>query len=269
MFNNINSIQLATTDSAVISKQWQKLLSAREVSQDIVSTLNAKRTILSVGNARIEILEQLGNGPITKFLTSNPRGGLFSVGVSTPDLKKFKTSLDAQNISYMAESEQIYIDQSFTSEGGLRIVVNTFEENESIGLLNRFFQVSYLVSNPKTISIELADKFCLNQASFDLTESSEFGFTGFCAYINESCDDHIEVIHPLNQTNAMGRFFSDKGPSLYMCFAESSNMNEIRSRANDISPGGWIGVQEETINPESAFLHPKLLGGVMVGVKAK
>ena len=54
-----------------------------------------------------------------------------------------------------------------------------------------------------------------------------------------------------------------------MCFAESSNMNDIRSRANEILPGGWIGSTDENTIPESAFLHPKLLGGVMVVGKGK
>ena len=267
MFNNINGIQLATKDNALVSNQWQKLLSAQEVSQDTIDTLNAKRTTLSIGNAKVELLEQLGSGPIANFLTKNPRGGLFSVGLSTVDLKEFAISLDTKNISYTAEKGQIYIDQTFTSEGGLRMNVSTFEKNDIRGLLNRFFEVSYLVSNPEAISSELATQLRLNQASFDLTESTEFGFTGFHTYINESCNDDIEVIHPLNETNAMGRFFNNRGAGLYMCFAESSNMNEIRSRANEILPGGWIGSMEENIIPETAFLHPKLLGGVMVGVK--
>ena len=269
MFNNINGIQLATIDNALVSNQWQRLLSAQEVSQDSIDTLNAKRTILSIGNAKVELLEQLGSGPIANFLTKNPRGGLFSVGLSTVDLKEFTTSLDTKNISYTAAKEQIYIDQNLTSEGGLRVHVSTYEKNDIHGLLNRFFEVSYLVSNPEAISSELATQLRLNQVTFDLTESSEFGFSGFHTYINESREDDIEVIHPLDETNAMGRFFNSRGAGLYMCFAESSNMNEIRSRANDISPGGWIGIQEESITPESAFLHPKLLGGVMVGVKAK
>ena len=77
MFNNINGIQLATIDNALVSNQWQRLLSAQEVSQDSIDTLNAKRTILSIGNAKVELLEQLGSGPIANFLTKNPRGGLF------------------------------------------------------------------------------------------------------------------------------------------------------------------------------------------------
>tara|TARA_B100000029_G_scaffold516508_2_gene630402 strand:+ start:1811 stop:2620 length:810 start_codon:yes stop_codon:yes gene_type:complete len=269
MFNNINTIQLVTNNNDLVCNQWQKLLSAQKVSQDTVDTLNAKRTILYAGNAKVELLEQLGDGEVAKFLSSNPRGGLFSVGLSTTNLEKFTASLDSKNISYITEKEQIYIDETLTTEGGLRVVVSTFEKNEISGLLNRFFEVSYLVSSPDTISSELATKFRLNQANFDLTESKEFGFTGFHTYINDSCTDDIEVIHPLDETNTMGRFFKNKGPGLYMCFAESSNMNEIRSRANEILPGGWIGSTDENTIPESAFLHPKLLGGVMVGVKGK
>lgn len=61
----------------------------------------------------------------------------------------------------------------------------------------------------------------------------------------------------------MGRFFTKFGPSLYMCYGETDDLPRLRTRLEAAAPGDWTGGPD---NDDGLFVHPKALGGVMLGV---
>ena len=77
--------------------------------------------------------------------------------------------------------------------------------------------------------------------------------------------DRVETIHPFDATKTMGRFFAKGGPCLYMCFAETDRPAEVRERALAHAADHWTGPRDGD-RPDNQFLHPRALGGVMLGV---
>ena len=75
----------------------------------------------------------------------------------------------------------------------------------------------------------------------------------------------IETIFPHDGAKTMGRYFAKRGPGLYMCYGEAEDVAAIRDRALEQAPADWTGSRGEA-NPDGLFLHPRALGGVMLGV---
>lgn len=53
-----------------------------------------------------------------------------------------------------------------------------------------------------------------------------------------------------------------------MCFGESDDLEGVRAFAMMHAPEDWTGPREGPLKRGSIFLHPKALGGVMLGVRA-
>ena len=49
-----------------------------------------------------------------------------------------------------------------------------------------------------------------------------------------------------------------------MCYAETEDVTRIRERAREFAPRDWTG--DNGPAPDGMFLHPKALGGVMMGI---
>ncbi len=63
----------------------------------------------------------------------------------------------------------------------------------------------------------------------------------------------------------MGRFFARCGPCLYMSYGEADDTGAVRARLLEHAPDDWTGRSDDE-NPDGLFIHPKALGGVMLGV---
>jgi hypothetical protein len=77
--------------------------------------------------------------------------------------------------------------------------------------------------------------------------------------------DRIEVITPYDLGKTMGRFLTKRGPCLYMCFAEAPDLAAIRARLEEHAPRDWTGSTHAAV-PDTLFIHPKALAGLMMGV---
>ena len=82
--------------------------------------------------------------------------------------------------------------------------------------------------------------------------------------VNSSSPTAAFTITPFDTTKTMGRFFTRRGPSLYMCFAEADDLPALRARLRDHAPADWTGPPDGPL--DTLFIHPKALGGVMMGV---
>ena len=50
-----------------------------------------------------------------------------------------------------------------------------------------------------------------------------------------------------------------------MCFAEAPDLAVIRTRLEEHAPGDWTGSTHATV-PDTLFIHPRALAGLMMGV---
>lgn len=71
-------------------------------------------------------------------------------------------------------------------------------------------------------------------------------------------------MHPYDRDKTMGRYFDRFGASLYMCYGECDDLVSLRECLMELTPDDWTGPREGPL--DGIFVHPKALGGVMLGV---
>jgi hypothetical protein len=267
MLNNIDRVQIVIEDRAATAKQWETVLEAQVRREDRVAVLGAHRTSLNVGTAVVELLSPDGDGPIADFLRESGRGGLYAVGFATADVADERERLRARGVTGKPEGGQLFLDDSVVPGGGLRVVISQIANRKRVGVMTRLHEVSFLTRDPKSSSQSLAATFGLDESTFGPAESDAFGFAGVHAYLTADKHDDVETITPVDADKAMGRFFARRGPSLYMAFGESDDMERVRSLVMEHAPEDWTGPREGPAAASSIFVHPKALGGVMLGVR--
>lgn len=261
----IDRIQLVTPDRAATAGSWKRLLDAEIADEDKLGTLAARRTTLTVGTSQVELLEPDGSGPVADFAVATGGAGVFAAGFSVPDLERTAMELRGRGVEFAEEGGQLLLDPAATGGSGLRVVVSTDVQRPRAGLIERLYEVTNLVADVEAATDALVRVFGLDPAPFVPIRSEPYGYDGVLTLFEAGSLDRVEIIHPYDGAKTMGRFFGRRGPCLYMCFAETDRPAEVRERALALSPADWTGPRKGD-RPDSQFLHPKALGGVMLGV---
>ena len=261
----IDRIQLVTPDRAATAGSWQRLLDAETADEDKLGTLAARRTTLSVGTSQVELLEPDGSGPVADFAAATGGAGVFAAGFSVPDLQRAAADLRGRGVEFAEEGGQLLLDPAATGGSGLRVVVSADQQRPRAGLIERLYEVTNLVADAPAATDALVAAFGLDPAPFVPIRSDQYGYDGVLTLFEAGSLDRVEIIHPFDADKTMGRFFGKRGPCLYMCYGETDRPAEVRERALAEGPGHWTGPREGD-RPDNQFLHPKALGGVMMGV---
>lgn len=268
MLTNIDRVQIVTGDRAAVAQQWCTLLGAAHLRDDRLKTLGATRTVIRIGNAEVEFLQPDGAGPVTDFMQESGRGGLFAAGFASNDVAATRAHLKARGVTVAEENGQLFIPNTAVSGGGFRAVVTQKGDGPRAGVMTRLHEVTFLTPDPKASAASLVETFQLSKENFGTAESEAFGFAGIHVNLTSAHSDDIETVKPTDPDKAMGRFFARRGSSLYMCFGESDDLERVRALAMEHAPDDWTGPREGPLTGGSIFLHPKPLGGVMLGVRS-
>ena len=104
-------------------------------------------------------------------------------------------------------------------------------------------------------------------------ESSHFGYEGTLTLFHPDRLHRFEVITPRVPENTMGRFFRRWGECLYMAFAESVELSRHRGARRpgeaSASPPCRRPKDAPAKGPDTIFLHPPALGGMMLGISRR
>jgi hypothetical protein len=255
----VDRIQLAVPDRSAAAAAWERLLDAAVVREDRVALLASRRTVLAVGASEVELLEADGDGPVRQ---SGP--GLFAAGFASDDLPALVDQLRSHGVEPTREGEQVFVAPESLDRQGLRVVLTPETRRRRQGLLSRLYEVTNLVANPVPWCETFARLFGLDARRFVPIRSEAYGYGGSLAMFREGELDRVEIVHPYDAEKTMGRYFQKRGPCLYMCYGESDRADEIRERARRHAPDDWTGRHDGSV--DNLFLHPRALGGVMLGV---
>jgi hypothetical protein len=263
VLTRVDRIQVATVDARPVVRAWQRLLDAGRVREDRVAPLTAKRSVLRAGSSEVEVLEPDGVGPLANWL-GRTGGGLFAGGFATPDPEAMAAHLRGQGLAFDTAGEQIFLGPAALGVPGLRVVISREEERTPAGLLRALYEVTSLVEDWEAAASRIATLFALDPAHFQAIHSDQFGYTGALTLFRPDALDRIEAITPFDGSRTMGRYFRRKGPRLYMAYAEAHDTAYLRDRLLELAPGGWTGPSQGL--PDNLYIHPAVLGGVMLGV---
>jgi hypothetical protein len=262
----VDRVQLVVADRRAAVGPFARLLDAIVTSEDAVAPLAARRTTLTAGHAAIELLEPDGSGPVAAHLASNGPG-LFAAGFATNDLDALRHRLIERRTDFAEADGQLFLAPSATGENGLRCVLSGLRDVPSApGLITHLYEVTNLVPDWEAAAARYTALFDLAPERFCPIASPEYGYRGTLTMFDPRDRlDRIEVITPHELAKTMGRFMTRRGPCLYMCFAEAPDLTAIRSRLETHAPGQWTGSGHATV-PDTLFIHPQALAGVMMGV---
>jgi len=255
----IDRIQVAVADRVAAAQAWVRLLDAVPLREDRVRALGCRRSVLGVGRSELELLEAEGAGPVAEAGV-----GLFAAGLGADDPGALRAALEAQGVACVEEAGQLHLSPAALGVPGLRLVVSPLAPRERHGLLERLYEVTHLSEDAPRDTARLAECLGLDAAAFVPIRSELYGYDGTLTLFRAGRLDRIEVIHPFDRSKTMGRFFARRGPSLYMAYAETDRAGEVRDRARELASRDWTGPRDGA--PDNLFLHPKALGGVMLGV---
>jgi hypothetical protein len=166
---------------------------------------------------------------------------------------------------FVEENGQLLLTEPVGRGSGLRAVISAEETRAPAGLLRHLYEVTSLVSDYRACVDDTAALFGLDAAHFVPIRSAEFGYEGALTLFRPDRLDRVEVVTPHDAGKTMGRFFAKRGPALYMCYGEADDTAAVRARLLEHAPADWTGPRDVPV-PDNLFIHPKALGGVMIGI---
>jgi hypothetical protein len=260
VLTRIDRIQVATPDIETTASRWGIILGAEHQTDDVVAALAARRSKYRLGDGHVEFLAPDGRGAVADALEA--RGGaahLFAAGAASGDVDELVLRFVERGVKVAVEGGQAFLDTEATRGHGLRLVVSPEDDLPSVGAIDFLYEVTNLVDDADAASAQYADALALHPSAFVPIESKEYGYRGSLTLFNAQRLHRFEVITPYDETKTMGRFFRKFGESLYMCFAESNELETVAARCKEAGVG-------YTGDANGGFVHPDALGGVMLGL---
>jgi hypothetical protein len=261
MLTRIDRVLLTAQDAAAVASRWVQLVDAQPLREDSVPTLGARRIVLGVGDAEVEILQPTGAGPVERHLAAG--GGPFAAGVATRDIHRMRRRFAEAGIVPTQFGQQLLVDGGRLGVPGLSIVVSPHVDRPRYGLLSNLYEVTHLTSDPNGAAAAIARMFDLKPRNFVPIHSAAYGYDGVLTLFDPDALHRIETINPFDRTKTMGRYFDRFGPRLYMCYGETDRLAELRDRAKRHAENDWTGSDNDS---DGLFVHPRALGGVMLGI---
>ncbi|MDH3640541.1 MAG: hypothetical protein OES38_00465 [Gammaproteobacteria bacterium] len=262
MLHRVDRVQVTGHNAQAVADRWCQVLDCEVAGADEVEALHAKRITLSVGDSLVEILEPVGPGLARSHLDIG-RGGPFSVGVSANDVGALREHLGTLGVERIELGEQLFLHETHLGIAGLNVLVSPHAEREPVGLMKNLYEATHLTLEAPRAIADIARMFALDADAFVPIHSDQYGYDGALTLFDSSELHRIETIHPFDKAKTMGRFLERFGPSLYMCYGETDDLAAVRERLKSVAPGDWTGSDD---NDDGLFIHPKALGGVMMGV---
>jgi len=261
MLQRVDRVQLAVRNRAIAGDTFGEVLGAERVQEDDLRLFNAARTVVQAGESQFELLEPAGDGPVASHLERWGEG-IFGAGFSTDDPGALARRMDDRGLHFKEEGGQIFIEPDQTR--GMRTVISRTSEREPVGLISSLYEVTNIVADHEEAASFYADAFGLDASRFCPIKSEQWGYTGTLTLFDPPSKlDRIELTQITEPSLAMGRFFARRGPSIYMCYAETGNAGPIRERLEARGSRYTAGRENGGGN---LFIHPTALHGVLMGI---
>jgi catechol 2,3-dioxygenase-like lactoylglutathione lyase family enzyme len=261
MLSSVDRIQIVVWNRGEAARTWRSLFDAEVVGEGRSAFLNANRTTVQAGDSLVELLEPAGDGPVRDF-AERWGSGLYGVGFSTDDLERFVRHLDSQQVRFTGEDGALYLAPAETH--GMPTVIVPRVQRDPAGLLSHIYEVTNPVRDWQDTAARYTRIFGLDPTRFSPIKSTLYGYSGTLTLFDPPVRlDRVEITQT-SGGGAMDRFFQKRGPSLYMCYAETPDVQALAER---LKGNGARFAQAEDAPPESGlFIHPSSLDGMLMGI---
>jgi catechol 2,3-dioxygenase-like lactoylglutathione lyase family enzyme len=262
MLERVDRMLLAVRDASAGAQVFEDILGAVRVGDDAVEAYAARRITVQAGDSEFEILEPAGEGPVSQHL-ERWGDGIFAAGFSSRDVGDVAESLGASRVVFKQDGDRLLIEPDQTR--GMRTVISPFAERKTTGLISWLYEVTNIVTDHEEAANFYTAAFGLDKSRFSPIKSERYGYIGtLTLYDPPARLDRIELTQITEPSLAMGRFFARRGPSVYMCYAETPDVSAIQARLEN--RGARYAGRSDDPNPEGLFIHPTALCGMLMGI---
>jgi catechol 2,3-dioxygenase-like lactoylglutathione lyase family enzyme len=264
MLKRVDRMLLAVRDRQQAALTFEDVLGARTIREDDLHLYNATRTIVQAGESEFELLEPAGDGAVSHYLDRWGEG-IFAAGFSTDDPSLLARQMADRSMRFTEESGQMFIEPDQTR--GMRTVISRPHDNAPVGLISYVYEVTNIVDDHEEAARFYADAFGLDASRFSPIKSEQWGYTGTLTLFDPPERlDRIELTQTTEPSLAMGHFYARRGPSIYMCYAETEDTAAVRDRLESRGSRYTAGRENGGGN---LFIHPTALHGMLMGVSRK
>jgi catechol 2,3-dioxygenase-like lactoylglutathione lyase family enzyme len=260
MLDRVDRMLLAVRNRAAGVATFGEVLGAEFVREDKLGTpYNAKRSVVQSGDSEFELLEPDGEGLVSQHI-DRWREGIFAAGFSSSDLPEVARRLNDAKLKYARHGDQVFIEPDQTM--GMRTVLQQSARRDPVGGISGLYEVTNIVEDAERAASFYARIFGLDQSRFSPITSEHFGYTGTLTLFDPPARlDRIEITQITQVSLAMGRFFARRGPSVYMCYAETGDVGALSDSLET------LGARFEPFGDNMGlFVHPSSLCGMLMGI---
>jgi hypothetical protein len=267
VLERVDRMQLAVRDRSRAAGTFARLLGAEVAREADSEYLNARRTILALGESELELCEPLGPGPAREFIDRWGEG-LLAAGFATSRLAELARHFDATGVRYARDGAQLCLPGSSTA--GMPMVISPLVARPRVGQVSFLYEATNALEGDWRQAAELYTRlFRLDPGKFSPIGSERFGYQGSLLLFDPPVRlDRIELAQTFpDQPGAMRRFVERRGgDALYMCFVEAHDFDGLKTRlleggARVIPRGSNVAAERE-----GAWVHPKSLHGLLLGI---
>jgi len=265
MLDRCDRVQIAVHDAARAAERFRQLLGCEIARHDHSRYLDARRTVLAVGESEFELCQPDGAGRTQDFLSRRGEG-LMTAGYCTADLDGMVKRWQGLGVPYEHDGEQLYLGADITF--GLPMVISQSTYRRRVGPVSFLYETTNtLITDWRRAAAVYAGLFGLDPSRFCDIGSERFGYVGTLTLFDPPNRlDRIELSQVTDSVHPMGRFAHKHGDSLYMCYVEVHDWPNVRGRLLDAkaryTPRGSDPVSE----PDGGWVHPKELHGLLLGI---
>jgi hypothetical protein len=265
MIDRVDRVQMAVADAGKAAETFNLLLGAEVAGKDISGYLNARRTIMALGESEIELCEPDGAGIAAAFMAERGEG-LMSAGFSTSNPSGLRKRLEGLGIAPQMDGEQVYLSPEQTY--GMRVVISPSIPRHRVGPVSFLYEVTNtLVSGWGQVAAFYSGLFGLDPGRFSYISSDRFGYKGTLTLFNPPDRlDRIELSQVTDTRSAMGRWGHKHGDSLYMCYCETHEVENIISRLENAGARWTPRSEPKEKEKNGLWVHPGALHGLLLGV---
>ncbi len=268
MLRRINRVLVAVRDLDAGCAAFEQTLGLARGRRYDVPDVGAITEAMPIGDAWVQLLQPLEDGPVERFLQQHGQG-IYGLGVEVASLADSRLRVEQcgrqAHPLRLGENELLCLKREQLP--GLTIWITETgsgpEPADTVSPYLGIWQATNLVEDRDAAAVAYEGLFGRSQRDESFRQDT-YGYLGRSLYYGVSPGaDSLEIAQVHQAKTAMGRFWQRHGPSLYMITIDTDDMTAVRS---GLDARGVRYASEPGAGYNVAYVHPSALTGCFVGI---
>ncbi len=268
MPRRINRLLVAVRDLEEGCAAFQRTLGLARGRHLEVPDVGAVSELLPLGDAWVQLLQPVAEGPVARFLDQHGQG-IYGIGLEVASLADARLRVEqygrqahplrlGENELVCLKREQLPGMTVWLTESG-----SGPEPADTVSPFLGVWQVTNLVDDRDDAAAAYEGLFG-RPAHEERFRQDSYGYLGRTLYFGGGLGaDSIEIAQVHHPDSAMGRFWQRHGASVYMATLDTDDLRRVR---RELTARGVRYSDESDSRVNVLYIHPSQLAGCFLGV---